>query len=214
MSHAETGNAGSLVGGANHDEWTETGYLGLHILVNCISSANIEVCAQAAAKINTILHNRSVHSNEEACFLIANVEKIMLEHLNEAGESHYAFLIPIMKSLIEKYYTLLQMNVQIPNIPFSNASATFYEDFKDYCKCDEWRIFIQKHVHPMREQYLAMTINLCQMNMKIWWNSCYEMLMLSIHKRNRTLGESKIKFEVSVHTSIYDIAPLIVHFGC
>ena len=35
------------------------------------------------------------------------------------------------------------------------------------------------------------------MNMKIWWNTCYEVLMVSIHKRNRVLGEAKIRFEVS-----------------
>lgn len=90
------------------------------------------------------------------------------------------------------------MNVQVPNIPFSNVSPTFYEDFKEYCKTDEWRIFIQKQVIPLKEQYLAMTINPCQMNMKIWWNMCYELLMVSIHKRNRILGESKIKFEDTI----------------
>ena len=61
----------------------------------------------------------------------------MVEKLSDTDESHYAFLIPIMKSLIEKYYSLLRMNVQVPNIPFSNASETFYDDFKDYCKCVE-----------------------------------------------------------------------------
>jgi hypothetical protein len=102
-----------------------------------------------------------------------------------------------MKCLIEKCYNLLQMNVQVPNIPFSNISPTFFDDFKDYCKTDEWQIFIQKQVAPFREQYLAMTVNPCQMNMKIWWNTCYETLMISIHKRNRILGESKIKFELN-----------------
>jgi hypothetical protein len=104
-----------------------------------------------------------------------------------------------MKCLIEKCYNLLQMNVQVPNIPFNNISPTFYEDFKDYCRTEEWRIFIQKQIIPYKEQYLAMTINPCQMNMKIWWNVCYEALMVSIHKRNRILGESKIKFEDSIY---------------
>ena len=39
------------------------------------------------------------------------------------------------------------MNVQVPNIPFGNQTATFYEDFKEYCKTSEWRIFIQKQVY-------------------------------------------------------------------
>jgi hypothetical protein len=93
------------------------------------------------------------------------------------------------------------MNFQVPNIPFSNASPTFYDDFKVYCRGSEWRIFVERHVQPLREQYLAMTINACQMNMKIWLNTCHEALMLAIHKRNRALGESKIKFEDTVYAS-------------
>ena len=178
-----------------NDEWAETGFLGINILVNCIASPNMEVCAQAAAKLNAIIHDCTVSSGDEACYLISSVERIMCGCL--ADESHYAFLIPIMKGLIEKYYRLLRMNIQVPNIPLNNATETFYEDFKEYCRCDEWRIYMGKHVSPMREQYLAMTLNPSQMNMKIWRNTCSEMLMVSVHRRNRVLGESKIKFEVS-----------------
>jgi hypothetical protein len=67
-------------------------------------------------------------------------------HVVLGDEQHYAFLIPIMKCLIEKTHGILQMNVQVPNIPLNNISPTFYEDFKEYCKSDEWRIFIQKQV--------------------------------------------------------------------
>ena len=70
----------------------------------------------------------------------------MCERLKDDDEKHYAFLIPIMKSLIDKCYNLMQMNFQVPNIPFNNISPTFFEDFKEYCKGDEWRIFVQKQV--------------------------------------------------------------------
>ena len=66
-----------------HDEWTETGYLGMNILTTVISSVDIEICAQAAAKINTVLHNRPIQSCEEACYLISKVEQVMFERLNE-----------------------------------------------------------------------------------------------------------------------------------
>ena len=96
-----------------------------------MSNSNIEICAQAAAKMNQIIHNRSTNKSvEEACYLICSVEKIMLHHLNDTDESHFSFLLPIMKSLIEKYYVLLRMNVQVPNIPLNKASESFYDDFK------------------------------------------------------------------------------------
>ncbi|CAF3337453.1 unnamed protein product [Rotaria socialis] len=32
-------------------------------------------------------------------------------------------------------------------------------------------------------------------NMKIYWNNCDEMMMPGIHKRNRQIGEKKLKFQ-------------------
>ncbi len=199
-SSSVSGTGGAVSShGMLHDEWAETSYLGMNILVNLLSSRDLEICAQASAKINTILHCKQMLNCEEACYLIASVEQVMHASIGQADDQHYAFLIPIMKSLIDKCQSLLLMNVQVPNVPFSNVSPTFYEDFKEYCQGPEWRMFIQRHVQPLREQYLAMTINPCQMNMRIWWNACHEHLMLAMHKRNRALGEAKIKFEDSIY---------------
>lgn len=73
--------------GILHDEWSETSYLGMNILVNLISSTDVEVCAQASAKINTILHNRNLQSVEESCYLIASIEKYMYVESN-AGKKN------------------------------------------------------------------------------------------------------------------------------
>jgi hypothetical protein len=73
--------------GILHDEWSETSYLGMNILINLISSSDIEVCAQASAKINTILHNRNLQSVEESCYLIASIEKFMYVESN-AGKKN------------------------------------------------------------------------------------------------------------------------------
>lgn len=65
--------------GIINDEWSETSYLGMNILINVIGSSDIEVCAQASAKINTILHSRNLQNVEESCYLIASIEKYMYE---------------------------------------------------------------------------------------------------------------------------------------
>ena len=184
--------------GIIHDDSAETSYLGMNILINALSSYNIEICAQVSAKINTIIHSKSALGVEEACYIIASVDKVISECILNNDDQHYAFLIPILKSLIDKSHNLLQMTVHVPNIPCSTISPTFYEDFKEFCKTDEWRCFVSNKVMPLKEQYLAMTVTPCQMNMEIMWNSCYESSMMSIHKRNRILGESKIKFEDTI----------------
>jgi hypothetical protein len=60
----------------------ETSYLAMNILVNLVSNANGEICAQAAAKINSVLHNKPVVNFEEACHLLANIDAVIIEHLN------------------------------------------------------------------------------------------------------------------------------------
>ena len=81
--------------GIVHDEWTETSYLGMNVLINVISSQDIEICAQACAKINTILYNKQIQNVEEACYLIASVEKVMYERVNESKTLFFlTFLFP------------------------------------------------------------------------------------------------------------------------
>jgi hypothetical protein len=84
-STSSTSSAQSLINsyGIIHDEWSETSYLGMNILLSFINSLEIEICAQASAKINTILHNRPIQNYEEACYLIASVEKVMFQRLQE-----------------------------------------------------------------------------------------------------------------------------------
>jgi hypothetical protein len=61
----------------------------MNILINVISSHDIEICAQACAKINTILYNNQIQNVEEACYLIASVEKVMYERVNESKLKKY-----------------------------------------------------------------------------------------------------------------------------
>ena len=130
------------------DEITEINYLSTNILINLINFNNLDTCAQLCAKINTILHSRVINTSEEASYLIGSIDMIINKCLKSGDfhENYYAFLIPIMKCIVDKSYSLLQMNFQIPNIPLTSVTPTFYEDFRDYCKSDEWRIFIDKQV--------------------------------------------------------------------
>jgi hypothetical protein len=57
------------------------------------------------------------------------------------------------------------MNVQVPNIPFGNNSPNFYEDFKEYCKTPEWRIFIQKQVNYLKLKNFLILVNYLLLNL-------------------------------------------------
>ncbi|CAF3865097.1 unnamed protein product [Adineta steineri] len=183
----------------SHDEhWTETSLTGLNILLTLLAHSNTSYCGQASVRIHSLLHSRPLNGREEAAYLLSSVNKIFSSISHNEDCEHYIYLLPIMKTIIDKSYEILQMNVQIPNVPLHKATATALDDFRQYSSSSnsqEWQMFIQRHIEPLAEHYRSMSIRPFHMNMKIWWNNCHEMMMIGIHKRNRQIGEEKLKFQ-------------------
>ncbi|CAF1331676.1 unnamed protein product, partial [Didymodactylos carnosus] len=179
-----------------NEQWTEISLTGLNLLLILLENDNVSHCADASVRIHSLLHSRPLNGKEEASYLITCVNRIM--SIKSENQEHYPYLIPIMKTLVDKSYYLLQMNVQIPNIPLHKAAPSFLEDFKSYCQTAEWCTFIQKQCQPLSEHYKSMSIKPFKMNMKIWWNNTYEMMMIGIHKRNRQIGEEKLRFQSQI----------------
>ncbi|CAF0830697.1 unnamed protein product [Rotaria sp. Silwood1] len=186
----------------SHDEhWTETSLTGLNILLNLLAHSNISYCGPASVRIHSLLHSRPLNGREEAAYLLSNVSKIFSSISEDEDGEHFGYLIPIMKTIIDKSYEILQMNVQIPNVPLRKATSTALDDFRQYCSSSdsqEWQMFIQRHVEPLAEHYRSMSIKPFHMNMTLWWNNCHEMMMIGIHKRNRQIGEEKLKFQAHI----------------
>ncbi|CAF4337835.1 unnamed protein product, partial [Rotaria magnacalcarata] len=155
----------------SHDEhWTETSLSGLNVVLTLLA------------------FHRPLNGREEAAYLLSNVNKIFSTISQYDDSDHVGFLLPVMKTIIDKSYEILQMNVQIPNIPLHRATSTVLDDFRQYClssNSQEWQMFIQRHIEPLAEHYRSMSIRPFHMNMKIWWNNCHEMMMIGVHKRNR-----------------------------
>ena len=180
----------------SHDEhWTETSLTGLNILLSLLAHPNTLFCASASVRIHSLLHSRPLNGREEAAYLLYHVNKIFAANRQNTDSEHLTYLLPIIKTLIDKSYEILQMNVQIPNIPLHKATSTALEDFRQYSSNEEWQMFIQRQIEPLAEHYRSMSIKPFHMNMKIWWNNCHEMMMIGIHKRNRQIGEEKLKFQ-------------------
>ncbi|UJR10639.1 hypothetical protein I4U23_014834 [Adineta vaga] len=183
----------------SHDEhWTETSLTGLNILLTLLAHSNVSFCGHASVRIHSLLHSRPLNGREEAAYLLSNVNKIFTSISHNEDCEQYIYLLPIMKTIIDKSYEILQMNVQIPNVPLHKATATALDDFRKYSSSSnsqEWQMFIQRHIEPLAEHYRSMSIRPFHMNMKIWWNNCHEMMMVGVHKRNRQIGEEKLKFQ-------------------
>lgn len=50
---------------------------------------------------------------------------------------------------------------------------------------------------PYMKQYEIETFSQGHETMALYWKECYEAFMVSLHKRERERGESKIRFQVS-----------------
>ncbi|KAG8432712.1 hypothetical protein GDO86_017090 [Hymenochirus boettgeri] len=166
------------------------------ILLGFIAQDNLQVCAMAAAKLNTLLQTKVIENQEEACYLLGKLEGVLSKSIIEKTET-YSFLIPIVRTLVSKIDELLFMHLHLPSLPKTNGSPSFFEDFQDYCTSDEWRIFIDKYIIPYMKQYEIDTFSRSHEQMSTYWKNCSESQIVNTHKRERERGESKLKFQES-----------------
>ncbi|KAJ7408227.1 neurobeachin-like protein 1 isoform X1 [Pitangus sulphuratus] len=166
----------------------------VQLLLGFIAQDNLQVCAMAAAKLNTLLQTKVIESQPEACYLLGKLEGILSRSIEEKTET-YSFLIPLVRTLVSKIYELLFMNLHLPSLPPTNGSPSFFEDFQEYCSSDEWQVYIDKYIIPNMKQYEENSFRHDNEQMALYWKVCYEAFMVNMHKRDRERGESKLKFQ-------------------
>uniref|UniRef100_A0A8C2YYB5 Neurobeachin like 1 n=1 Tax=Cyclopterus lumpus TaxID=8103 RepID=A0A8C2YYB5_CYCLU len=170
-------------------QWFQLSQVGLRLLLGFM------VCALATAKLNGILQTKQVSSQDEACYLLGKVEGILRRSIQEQREETYSFLVPLLRTLLSKVHRLLFIELHLPQLPDTNGSPSFFEDFQLYCNSTEWRVYLDKYIIPYMKQYEIETFSQGHETMALYWKECYEAFMVSLHKRERERGESKIRFQ-------------------
>nr|XP_020489803.1 neurobeachin-like protein 1 isoform X1 [Labrus bergylta] len=176
-------------------QWFQLSQVGLRLLLGFMAQEDPEVCAMATAKLNGILQTKEVSSQDEACYLLGKVESILRRSIQEQTEETYSFLVPLLRTLLSKVHRLLYMELHLPQLPDTNGSPSFFEDFRLYCDSPEWRVYLDKYIIPYMKQYEIETFSQGHETMALFWKECYEAFMVSLHKRERERGESKIRFQ-------------------
>ncbi|CAL8289347.1 unnamed protein product [Lota lota] len=187
---------------ASGDQWLRLSQVGLRLLLGFMAQEEPQVCAMATAKLNGILQTKAVESQDEACYLLGKVEGILRRALYSQGDGAgaiatdtYSFLVPLMRTLLSKVHRLLYMELHLPRLPDTDGGPTFFEDFQAYCRSPEWRVYLDKYIIPYMKQYEIETFSQGHETMALYWKECYEAYMVSLHKRERERGESKIRFQ-------------------
>uniref|UniRef100_A0A8C1J330 Neurobeachin-like protein 2 n=1 Tax=Cyprinus carpio TaxID=7962 RepID=A0A8C1J330_CYPCA len=187
---------GLMVWYASGTQWLQLSQVGLRLLLGFMAQEDPQVCAMATAKLNGILQTKTVDSPDEACYLLGRVEGILRRSVSEERtEETYSFLVPLLRTLLSKVHKLLYMELHLPSLPDTNGSPSFFEDFQLYCSSPEWRVYLDKYIIPYMKQYEIETFSQGHENMALYWKDCYEAFMLSLHRKERERGESKIRFQ-------------------
>uniref|UniRef100_A0A674BEN5 Neurobeachin-like protein 2 n=1 Tax=Salmo trutta TaxID=8032 RepID=A0A674BEN5_SALTR len=176
-------------------QWLQLSQVGLRLLLGFMAQEDPQVCALATAKLNGILQTKSVETQDEACYLLGKVEGILRRSVGGQTEDTYMCLVPLLRTLLSKVNKLLYMELHLPQMPDTNGSPSFFEDFQLYCNSPEWRVYLDKYIIPYMKQYEIETFSQGHETMALFWKECYESFMVNLHKRERERGESKIRFQ-------------------
>uniref|UniRef100_A0A670JST5 Neurobeachin-like protein 2 n=1 Tax=Podarcis muralis TaxID=64176 RepID=A0A670JST5_PODMU len=153
-----------------------------------------ELQSMAYVKLHSLLQTASAPKKEEACYVLGKLETPLRHSLHTKSET-FSWLVPIIRTLMDKCYDTLRLQHFLPSLPPTNGSPTFYEDFQEFCTTPEWIAFIEKHVQPTMAQFEVDTFAKSHDHMSNFWNSCYDALMSSSQTREKEKAESRRRFQ-------------------
>ncbi|XP_042328517.1 neurobeachin-like protein 2 isoform X2 [Sceloporus undulatus] len=172
----------------------EMAQIGLRVLIGYIMLEDVQLQSMAYVKLHSLLQTASAPKKEEACYLLGKLETPLRRSLHCKSET-FSWLVPIIRTLMDQCYDILQLQQFLPSLPPTNGSPTFYEDFQVFCTTPEWMAFIERHVQPTMAQFEMDTFAKSHDHMSNFWNSCYDALMSSSQRREKEKAESRRKFQ-------------------
>ncbi|KAK7111968.1 hypothetical protein V1264_011504 [Littorina saxatilis] len=177
--------------------WMEMVHLGFHILLTFASQPQLELCSAATVKLTTLVQTKLISSSAEASFILGYLHDLIVMAVEE-DLVNYAYLMNVLKALIGRAHTLLTMDHLLPHLPQTAMSPTFFDDFRAYCYTDEWLTFMQNYIKPQCTHFMENNFDETSTNLNTFWMECQEAVEVTYHKRNREIGDSKLKLQGQV----------------
>lgn len=91
--------------------------------------------------------------------------------------------MPVMKALLEKSRSILNLNSNTPDLPPTSSGPVFFHEFQMYCTSKQWNNFVEKGVS------LKIYVNLCESMKSI--KICNLELLLSLKVYENLLTSMK-----------------------
>lgn len=156
------------------DDWTEMSRLCLGLLMKCSHNPNVDIVAMATAKLHSILQIRTTQDPQEIGYLFFSINKALSAAIEGEAQfsaqdsnvsyiltfsvgncEEYSFLMPIMKALLEKTSSILNLSTNVPDLPPISSGPVFFEQFQMYSVTRQWTSFIEKMVSKSRLHFVC-----------------------------------------------------------
>lgn len=177
--------------------WTEMVHLGFHILLVFASQPQLELCSAATVKLTTLVQTKLISSSAEASFILGFLHDLIVKAV-KTDSMTYAYLMNMLKALIGKAHTLLTIDHLLPHLSQTAMSPTFFDDFRSYCGMEEWTSFMHNYIKPQYNHFMESHFGETSTNLNTYWMECQEAVEVTFHKRNREIGDSKLKLQSQI----------------
>ncbi|NXO23623.1 NBEL2 protein, partial [Cisticola juncidis] len=175
-------------------ELREMAQAGLRVLLGFVVLQDPQLHSLAYVKLHSLLQTTAAPRHDQACYLLGRLEPPLRRALQSRSDA-FSWLVPIVRTLMDRCYHSLQLQRLLPSLPPTNGSPTFYEDFQIFCGTPEWRGFIEKHVQPAMAQFEMDTFARSHDLMSNFWNACYDAMMSSSQRREQEKAASRRLFQ-------------------
>ncbi|BFZ22107.1 hypothetical protein BsWGS_25146 [Bradybaena similaris] len=177
--------------------WSEMVHRGFSVLLSFSNQPDLNLVSAATVKLHSLVQTKLISSSAEASYILGALNSMIVQAI-EANTDNYAYLMPVLKALIDKGQELLTISTQLPHLPKTSMSSTFFDDFKTYAYSEEWQTFISNYVGPQMTHFMESNFEEGVLSLSVFWADCHEEMMMNHHRLNREIGESRLRFKKQV----------------
>ncbi|XP_012936084.1 neurobeachin-like protein 1 [Aplysia californica] len=177
--------------------WTEMVHRGISLLLAFSRQSDLMLVSAATVKLHALVQTKLISSSAEASYILGVLNSMIIKAI-EANSDNYAYLMTVLRALIDKGQELLTISVHLPHLPQTSMSPTFFDDFKTYAYSEEWQQFIKNYIAPQMSHFMESNFEEGVMSMSQFWADCHEDMMMNHHRHNREIGESRLKYKKNI----------------
>ena len=174
--------------------WSDTLQMAMDIWLTVTRCPEMHYCSIVIPKLHYVIQHRLNCSRREVCYVLSALNDALFMAIDMSNQEHISFIVPVLRLMLEKWAATLSSARYLPNVPALSVSPQTWPIIQKYFRSPEWGNFIGNHVTPLARDYVHAVCKIRKERMGEFWNEAQDAAMSQLHKRNKTFGESKLRF--------------------